>query len=110
MFYIYILYSLNSDLYYIGYTNDYTRRLIEHNKSPHHTFTSKHRPWVLKAVFSCGENESTAVQIERFIKKQKSLQLIERLVEGGLLNQIELACLILYKFKKALTWSAIKAF
>ncbi len=75
-FYIYILYSDSSDIYYVGYTNDFERRLTEHNNSEFATFTSKHRPWKLKAVFSCGSNKSNAVRIERFIKKQKNRKLI----------------------------------
>jgi hypothetical protein len=50
MFYIYIIYSAASDLYYVGHTDDYVRRLTEHNEAVHNRFTSKHRPWVLKAV------------------------------------------------------------
>lgn len=88
MYFIYILYSTSSDLYYVGYTQDYVRRLTEHNHSNHPTFTSKHRPWILKAVYQCGDQESTAVQIERFIKKQKSRKLIERLITGGDLTGI----------------------
>ena len=55
MFYIYILYSLASDKYYIGYSNNAHRRLIEHNSKQINSFTSKHRPWILKALFSVGE-------------------------------------------------------
>ena len=82
MFYIYILYSNRSDIFYIGYTNDFSRRFAEHNAPERNTFASKHRPWILKAVFSCGEIEADAVRIERFIKKQKSRKLLERLIEG----------------------------
>jgi putative endonuclease len=82
-FYIYILYSETSNIYYVGYTNNFERRLEEHNSSQHLTFTSKHRPWILKAVFSCGNDETFAIKVERFIKKQKSRKLIEKLIEGG---------------------------
>ncbi len=58
MYYIYIIYSDSANLYYVGYTNDPKRRLIEHNTNPHNTFTSKHRPWVMKALFECGMSES----------------------------------------------------
>ncbi len=92
MYYIYILYSQTSDLYYIGYTNDYERRLEEHNHSLYSTFTSKHRPWTLKAVYACGEEKSFAIQIEQFIKKQKSRKLIEKIIKGadftGILAQL----------------------
>ena len=81
MYYIYILYSEFSDKYYVGYT-DYKRRLVEHNTSERDTYTSKYRPWFLKAVFACGENENEARQIERFIKKQKSRKLLEKMIEG----------------------------
>ncbi|MFM6977062.1 MAG: GIY-YIG nuclease family protein [Sphingobacteriaceae bacterium] len=92
MLYIYILYSAGSDIYYVGYTRDYIKRLDEHNHSIHPTFTSKHRPWLLKAVYQCGDNESTAIMIERFIKRQKSRKLIEKLIADedlvGILAQL----------------------
>ena len=88
MYFIYFLYSVGSDVYYVGYTNDFSRRLAEHNNGSHSTFTSKHRPWVLKAVYSCGEDQSLAIRIERFIKKQKSRRLIEQLIRGGVFTGI----------------------
>ena len=82
-YYIYILYSEVSDFYYVGYSDDFNRRFEEHNHSEKVTFTSKHRPWRLKAVYSCGEKQSDAMKIEKFIKNQKSRRLIEKLVIGG---------------------------
>jgi putative endonuclease len=83
MYYIYILYSSSADIYYIGYTNDYERRLNEHNRqNSFNTFTSKHRPWLLKAAFQCGDSEKAAIQIERFIKKQKSRAFIEQILKA----------------------------
>ena len=91
-FYIYILYSPGSDIYYVGYTSDFTVRFNQHNYSQELTFTSKHRPWILKAVFSCGIVEAEAMKIEKFIKKQKSRKLIEKLISGdeffGILTQL----------------------
>jgi putative endonuclease len=91
-FFIYVLYSASSNVYYIGHTNDFIRRFHEHNNSEHTSYTSKHRPWVLKAVYACGNIKSDAVRIERFIKKQKSRILIEKLIEGielmGILAQL----------------------
>jgi putative endonuclease len=80
MFYIYFLYSTSSGIYYVGYTNDYIKRLSEHNTLDKNTFTSKHRPWQLKAVFECGQDEAVAMKIEKFIKKQKSRALIEKVI------------------------------
>ena len=85
MFYICLLYSVSADKYYIGYSKDYQRRFIEHNTTERITYTAKYRPWILKAVFECSIEETEAIRIERFIKKQKSriwkliqLQIIEK--------------------------------
>ncbi|SFA48451.1 GIY-YIG catalytic domain-containing protein [Pedobacter suwonensis] len=87
-YYLYILYSKVANLYYVGYTSDYVRRLEEHNNLAVSTFTSKHRPWHLKAVFSCGHVEAEAMRLEGFIKSQKSRKLIERMVKGEMLTGI----------------------
>ena len=81
MFFIYIIYSGPSDLYYVGYSDDPKRRLIEHNTKSFNTYTSKHRPWILKAVFECSPTETDAIKIEKFIKKQKSRKLLEKLID-----------------------------
>jgi putative endonuclease len=82
MFYIYILYSIDFDKYYIGYTSDYVKRLDSHNMSSLNKYTAKYRPWVIKAVFECGEDEGMAKKIESFIKKQKSRKFIEKMIES----------------------------
>ncbi|MFM9075211.1 MAG: GIY-YIG nuclease family protein, partial [Bacteroidota bacterium] len=75
-YYLYILYSANADKYYVGYTTDYQKRVEDHNSQEFFsTYTSKHRPWLLAAVFLVGQDEALAVKLERFIKKQKSRRL-----------------------------------
>jgi len=86
MFYIYILYSQSADKFYVGHTEDYLQRLEEHNNSERFTYTSKHRPWELMAVFECGDDRGEAQKIEIFIKKQKSRKLIESMIHGQLLT------------------------
>ena len=91
MYFIYILYSEPGDKYYVGYTDDPYRRLSEHNTNLFNTYTSNYRPWKLKAVFECSMNRSSAMKIEKFIKKQKSRKLIEMLcdpafIPNGLLS------------------------
>ncbi len=81
MHYVYILYSAVADKFYVGSTDDPNRRLLEHNTSIHNTFTSKYRPWELKAVFAIGENRSLAMQYERKLKKLKSKQIILELIQ-----------------------------
>jgi len=80
MFYIYFLYSKSADKYYVGYTNDPERRLIEHNTKEFNAYTRKHRPWELAHSFPVSDNRGDAMKIELFIKKQKSRKLIEVIV------------------------------
>jgi putative endonuclease len=86
MYYIYILYSSSFDLFYVGHSDDPFRRLIEHNNSDHNTYTSKYRPWELKAIFQSGQNRNQALAMERFIKKQKSRNLIIKMIDGAELS------------------------
>ena len=79
-FFIYILYSEKSQIYYVGYTSDIKKRIIQHNDLSENSFTSKHRPWILKALFEVNGTEADAMQIENFIKKQKSSKFIERII------------------------------
>ena len=80
MFYIYILYSFKSDIYYIGQSENLWDRLIQHNNSDKDTFTSKHRPWILKSIFFAGNSRAEALKFERKIKKMKSRTVIEDLI------------------------------
>jgi len=82
MFYIYILYSEHSDKYYVGHSDHPERRLMEHNASQHLTYTSKHRPWKLKCFFPVSENRGKAIQIEKYIKSQKSKAFIKKIIEN----------------------------
>jgi putative endonuclease len=78
MYFIYILYSTKSDIYYVGHTNDLKRRFEEHNELSEDSFTSKQRRF--------------AIKVEKMIKSQKSRRLVEKLVEGkdlqGILAQL----------------------
>ena len=94
MYYIYIIYSSSSDIYYTGYSDNPIRRLQEHNTKPYNTFTSKHRPWVLKTYFECSMIENEVIKIERFIKKQKSRSLLEQLCDPEFIPTGRLAQLV----------------
>jgi putative endonuclease len=93
-YYVYILYSESSDMYYVGSTDDWENRLTSHNESDRTTFTSKYRPWVLVAVFIAGNSRSEAMNLEKFIKKQKSRKLIEKLIDPTYLPESKLAQLV----------------
>ncbi len=83
MYYVYILYSGFSDKYYVGHTDDVVRRLKEHNELSESSYTSKHRPWILKAYFQISEDRGLAMRVERFIKKQKSRKFIEKVLDNN---------------------------
>lgn len=51
-------------------------------------------PWILRALFSCGENEGAAMRLERFIKKNHSKKLIEKLIDPDFVPEGRLAQLV----------------
>ncbi len=82
MYYLYIIYSPGSDLFYIGITNDPLRRLNEHNSKPFNNFTSKHRPWEMKAYFAISESRKIALLYEKKLKSLKNRYIIEKLIQN----------------------------
>jgi putative endonuclease len=94
MYYLYILYSASSDIYYVGISDSPFIRLQVHNTSKRKTFTSKHRPWTLKALFQIAEELGTARKTEYFVKKNKSRKLIEWLIDPLNIPNGELAHLV----------------
>ena len=94
MFYIYIIYSASADRFYVGYSSDPYRRLLEHNTTSLDTYTSRRRPWIMKAIFECGPIEAEAMKIERFIKNQKSRKLVELLCDPAFTPTGNLAQLV----------------
>jgi putative endonuclease len=69
------------DRYYVGYSSNPWNRLIQHNSNTKDKYTGRASDWVLKSTFEV-QNESSAIQLERFIKKQKSRKLIEQLCDS----------------------------
>ena len=59
--------------YYVGCTTDVRRRLRQHNGEivGGGKYTSKHRPWQLRAVYGPYANQSEALKAERALKKGK---------------------------------------
>ncbi len=94
MYYIYIIYSESSDLFYVGHSEDPWRRLDQHNSNDRDKFTGKHENWELKAVFEVTDRKGDADKIEKFIKRQKSRKLIQRLIDPGFIPSDALAQLV----------------
>ena len=86
-YFVYILFSKSSNIYYVGQTEDVEKRLHLHNSLTYNSFTSKHVPWVLKMKLEVGPERSIAMRIEKYIKKQKSRKYIESLITSKQIQQ-----------------------
>ncbi len=81
MVYLYILHSNKFNKYYVGISKTPLDRLDSHNNQDKNAYTSKYRPWQIKAILKVDGTWGDALRIERFIKKQKSRVLIEKLIQ-----------------------------
>ena len=77
MYNVYILQSLVDLSFYIGYTKNLAKRILQHNKAKS-GFTATRKPWILVYTESF-DNKSIAIKRERFLKKQKSRDFIKKL-------------------------------
>ena len=78
MYTFYILFSSTIDRYYVGYTNDLSRRLSEHNRKKG-KYTDAGIPWnlVYSETFA---SKIDAQNRERYIKSRKSKEYIQELI------------------------------
>ena len=81
MFFLYILYSEKLDRYYVGSTEDISKRLERHN-SAKVSATKYGLPWVVKYSENFA-SRTQAVNRELYIKRMKSRKYIESLVRGA---------------------------
>ncbi|MCW5909050.1 MAG: GIY-YIG nuclease family protein [Chitinophagales bacterium] len=79
---VYILYSKQSDKYYVGHTDNLTRRIEEHNSGQTRYTSATASDWrvVYTQQFA---TRSDAMKREREIKHKKSRRYIEWLVQSG---------------------------
>ena len=80
MYFLYILYSEENDVYYVGQSINPWNRVQQHNNNSSEKYTGKYKNWKLMAVFEISVSRSDAIKIERFIKKQKSRNLVLQLI------------------------------
>lgn len=78
MYYVYLIYSLKLDRYYIGSTSNLDERLKKHN-SNHKGFTGKANDWVLKYIESY-DLKSNCLKRETQLKNWKNRRRIEELI------------------------------
>jgi len=75
--FVYILFSEQTDKYYIGQTEDIGNRLLEHNSHSYKdSFTKIGSDWKLKTSLIC-DSKRQAIKIETHIKKNKSRKYVE---------------------------------
>jgi putative endonuclease len=80
-FYFYVLQSQSTGRFYLGHSENLTRRIFEHNNN--RTLSIKNRgPW---ALFHSEEypTRSEASQLERYVKRMKSRPYIEELARAS---------------------------
>jgi putative endonuclease len=80
MYYIYFLYSKTANKYYVGHSQDPWNRLSQHLSNSGDKFTGSYHDWELIAVFEVSDRKGEADRIEKFIKRQKSRILIEKIL------------------------------
>lgn len=80
LFFVYILYSLTKDKFYIGFTSNLEERIIRHNQKSK-GFTGKINDW--KMIYSEAYNtKSEALAREKQIKSWKSRIKIQQLISN----------------------------
>jgi putative endonuclease len=80
MYFVYILYSLTRDKYYVGSCENVQERLKKHNTN-HSGFTGKTGDWIVKWTEE-HITKSEAMKREKQIKSWKSRKIIEKLIIG----------------------------
>jgi putative endonuclease len=81
LFFVYIIFSPGLDKFYVGYTGNLEKRLMEHNTGVS-TYTSKSADWELKWVKEFSSREEAMIE-EKRIKSKKSRKYIEWLVSSA---------------------------
>lgn len=78
MYYIYVLESLNSGRYYIGYTSNIEQRIGVHNKGKNKS-TKSSRPWKLIYKEEYG-TQKDAIRREKELKSWKKRSRIRNMI------------------------------
>jgi len=94
MFYIYILYSAIADKYYVGHSENPWNRLNQHLSNDGTKYTGSFKDWEIVAVFEVSSVRGDADKIEKFIKRQKSRVLIEKIIAPNFVGVGPLALLV----------------
>ena len=79
MYFIYILYSVSANKYYVGHTDNLERRLFEHNNGMTRFTSNIASDWIIMYTETF-ESRTLAAKREREIKARKSRVHIKSLI------------------------------
>ncbi len=80
MHFLYIIYSIKLNTFYVGESLNVNNRLQQHNQ--HYfkrNFTKSTDDWILKLSYKC-KSKKEALFLEKFIKRMKSKIFIEKII------------------------------
>ena len=80
--------------YYLGHSANPWERLQQHLTNSGEKYTGSYKDWELRAVYEASAIKGEADEIEKFIKRQKSRRLIEKLVSDDFVGTGILAQLV----------------
>ena len=81
MHYFYILYSTESDKFYIGETHDLKSRIEKHNEHSYQkSFTKIAEDWQIVLCLECTDKQQ-ALYLEKFVKRMKSRKFIQKTID-----------------------------
>ncbi len=81
VFHLYIIYSSSLNKYYVGFAENYEEALEMHNANADHKYTGKAQDWTFKAVFTVADNKEDALELAKFINRQKNDKLLMKLID-----------------------------
>ncbi len=78
MYFVYILQSKVDASFYIGFTENLEKRVLQHNNGES-AYTSRKMPWIL-VYFEEFSFKSDAIKREKFLKAQKNKSFYQSLI------------------------------
>ena len=79
MYTVYVLYSLEYNKIYIGYTSDLQNRLLSHNALATKGYTLRYRPWII-AYTEEFTTKTEAIKREYYLKSTQGRKFIWNMV------------------------------
>ena len=86
MHFVYLLENLKDKGWYIGYTTNIKRRILEHNSKIGGKYTSKKTEWKI-IYFECYLNKIDALGRETFLKSGSGHRFIKKQLKNYLSNK-----------------------